>query len=105
MHTGDLARRDADGCYFIVGRLKRFLKIFGLRIGLDEVENMIKQEYKTDCYCKGNDEKLVVLVTNRSIIDILPSFIEEKTNLFHQNIEVQLVDAILRNEAGKVINQ
>ncbi len=105
MHTGDLARRDADGCYFIVGRLKRFLKIFGLRIGLDEVENMIKQEYKTDCYCKGNDEKLVVLVTNQSVIDILPSYIEEKTHLFHQNIEVQLVDAILRNEAGKVINQ
>lgn len=105
MHTGDLARRDADGCYFIVGRLKRFLKIFGLRIGLDEVENMIKQEYKTDCYCKGNDEKLVILVTDKSIIDCLPAFIEEKTHLFHQNIEVQLVDAILRNEAGKVINQ
>ena len=33
MHTGDLARRDADGCYFIIGRLKRFLKIYGLRIG------------------------------------------------------------------------
>ncbi len=105
MHTGDLAHRDADGCYFIVGRMKRFLKIFGLRIGLDEVENLIKSELKIDCYCKGNDEKLIVLVTDSSIIDKLPTFIEEKTHLFHQKIEVQLVEAILRNEAGKVINQ
>ena len=105
MHTGDLAHRDADGCYFIVGRLKRFLKIFGLRIGLDEVENMIKSEYQIDCYCKGNDEKLIVLVTNPKMAEVLPAFIEEKTHLFHKNIEVQVVDAILRNEAGKVINQ
>jgi acyl-coenzyme A synthetase/AMP-(fatty) acid ligase len=105
MHTGDLAHRDADGCYFIVGRLKRFLKIFGLRIGLDEVENLIKSEYKIDCYCKGTDEKLVVLVTKPSVVDQLPAFIEEKTHLFHQNIDVQLVNTILRNEAGKVINQ
>ena len=105
MHTGDLARRDSDGCYFIIGRLKRFLKIFGLRIGLDEVERMIKEEYKTDCYCKGNDEKLIVLVIDPKLQDVLPAFIEEKTHLFHQRIEVQVVDQILRNEAGKVINQ
>ncbi len=105
MHTGDLARRDADGCYFIVGRLKRFLKIFGLRIGLDEVENLIKSEYGIDCYCKGNDEKLVVLVTRQDVVEKLPAFIEEKTHLFHKNIEIQLVEAILRNEAGKVVNQ
>lgn len=105
MHTGDLARRDADGCYFIVGRLKRFLKIFGLRIGLDEVENLIKSEYGIDCYCKGNDEKLIVLITKPELVDSLPGFIEEKTHLFHKNIEIQLVDAILRNEAGKVVNQ
>lgn len=105
MHTGDLARRDADGCYFIIGRLKRFLKIFGLRIGLDEVERMIKEEYKTDCYCKGTDEKLIVLVTEPNLQEKLPDFIEEKTHLFHKNVEVQVVEEILRNEAGKVINQ
>ena len=105
MHTGDLARRDADGCYFIIGRLKRFLKIYGLRIGLDEVEQMIKAEFHTDCYCKGNDEKLIVLVTDPNLSNVLPPFIEEKTHLFHQRIEVQVVEAILRNEAGKVINQ
>lgn len=105
MHTGDLARRDADGCYYIIGRLKRFLKIYGLRIGLDEVEQMIKAEYNTDCYCKGDDEKLVVLVTDPSLVSQIPFFIEEKIHLFHQNIEVQLVETILRNESGKVINQ
>lgn len=105
MHTGDLARRDSDGYYFILGRLKRFLKIYGLRIGLDEVEQIIKAEYKIDCYCKGNDEKLIVLVTDAKLYDVLPSFIEQKTHLFHQRIEVQVVDKILRNEAGKVINQ
>jgi len=105
MHTGDLVHRDADGCYFVIGRLKRFLKIFGLRIGLDEVETLIKSEFKTDCYCKGNDEKLVILVTDSSLVPLIPVFVEEKTHLFHQNIEVQVVEAILRNEAGKVINQ
>lgn len=105
IHTGDLARRDADGCYFIIGRLKRFLKLYGLRIGLDEVEQMIRTEFQTECYCKGSDEKLIVLVTDQSLSNVLPSFIEEKTHLFHQCIEVRVVDVILRNEAGKVVNQ
>ena len=105
MHTGDLARRDAEGYYFIIGRLKRFLKIYGLRIGLDEVERMVKDTFKTDCYCKGDDEKLVVLVTDPNLREELPRFIEDKTHLFHQRIEVQVVNEIRRNEAGKVIIQ
>lgn len=28
MHTGDIARRDVDGCYYIIGRMKRFLKFW-----------------------------------------------------------------------------
>lgn len=105
MHTGDLARRDADGCYYIIGRLKRFLKIFGLRIGLDEVENLIRSTYETDVFCSGTDEELIVKVTNSKIVEEIPAFIEDKTHLFHQRIKMVLVDKILRNEAGKVINQ
>ena len=105
MHTGDLARRDSDGCYFIIGRLKRFLKIFGLRIGLDEVERLIKSEFDTDCYCSGTDEMLSIRITNASVADKVATFVEEKTHLFHKNIEVLTVQSILRNEAGKVLNQ
>ena len=105
MHTGDLARRDADGYYFIIGRMKRFLKIFGLRIGLDEVENLIKSEFDTDCYCGGTDEVLNISITNPAVVDKVVAFVEEKTCLFHKNIAVIVVQSIQRNEAGKVINQ
>ena len=103
MHTGDLARRDADGCYYIVGRLKRFLKIFGLRIGLDEIENLVRSRFETDCLCSGTDERLTVNVTKKGIgVDII-DYIEEKTHLFRRCIEVVEVSSIARNEAGKVI--
>lgn len=105
MHTGDMARRDADGCYFITGRQKRFLKIFGLRIGLDEVENLIRSTFNTDCYCSGTDERLIVKIVDGKLKEEMPLFIEEKTHLFHKNIDVVVVEKILRNEAGKVINQ
>lgn len=103
MHTGDLARRDSDGCYYIVGRLKRFLKIYGLRIGLDEIEMMVKSAFQTDCVCSGTDEILIINVTNEKILNEVMLYISEKTHLFHQNIKVVPVDSIKRNEAGKVI--
>ena len=101
--TGDLARRDADGCYYIVGRLGRFLKIFGLRIGLDEVEGLVKAQFGVDCVSAGTDQMLVVTVARRGISDAVIDFIEQKTHLFRKNIEVKEVDAIKRNEAGKVV--
>jgi len=103
MHTGDIARRDEDGCYFIIGRMKRFLKIFGLRIGLDEVEYLVKSNFDTDCVCSGTDELLKVHITNSTIVDEVLNFVLEKTHLYHQNVKVIFVEEIKRNEAGKVI--
>lgn len=103
IRTGDLAHRDADGCYYIIGRRNRFVKLYGLRIGLDEVENMIRSEFDTDCYCSGDDGHLLIKLTDARVADRVPLFIEEKTHLFHQKVKVQVVDRILRNEVGKVI--
>ncbi len=39
--TGDGARRDADGCYWITGRVDDVLNVSGHRIGTAEVENAL----------------------------------------------------------------
>jgi len=39
--TGDLAYRDEAGRYYLCGRLNRFLKLFGKRVSLTEVENQL----------------------------------------------------------------
>ncbi|RGD54882.1 o-succinylbenzoate--CoA ligase [Bacteroides sp. AM07-18] len=103
LHTGDIVRRDSEGFYFIVGRMKRFLKIFGLRIGLDEVEYLVKSNFNTDCVCSGSDDFLEIRITNREIENAVQAFIMEKTKLFHKNIRVITVESIERNETGKVV--
>ena len=102
MHTGDIARRDSDGCYYIVGRMKRFLKIFGLRIGLDEIENLVKAEFNVDCVSTGYDELLRIYVTKEDIIKDVKAFICEKTHLYHNNVETLYIEEIPRTETGKV---
>ena len=38
LFTGDLARCDEAGRFYLTGRLNRFLKLFGKRVSLAEVE-------------------------------------------------------------------
>ncbi|MFA3790622.1 AMP-binding protein [Aliiglaciecola sp. SL4] len=61
--TGDLAYFDDDGDYFITGRKSRFLKLFGLRIDLDEVENSLA-ELNIAGLATGNDSHLVIAITS-----------------------------------------
>ena len=59
--TGDLARYHADDdVYEIVGRRSRFVKPFGLRIDLDEVESQLKPIAVGELAVAGDDERVVV---------------------------------------------
>lgn len=59
LRTGDLARQGPDGFYEIVGRRSRFLKLFGQRIDLGQVEALLA-DAGLDAVCTGDDEGLVV---------------------------------------------
>lgn len=65
LRTGDIATRDEDGYYYITGRMKRFVKLYGTRINLDEVELFLKNAFpgKTFLCLDGGDQYLVICHT------------------------------------------
>ena len=103
LHTGDLAYRDEDGFYFIAGRKKRFLKLFGNRISLDYVETLLKEKLR-ECVCVGDDSKLIIYTTDNGfdeneIID----FIVGRTKIVRTVFSVRHIDEIPRSESGKIL--
>ena len=44
LRTGDVGETDEDGYLYIVGRLKRFIKVSGHRISLDEIDEKIMSD-------------------------------------------------------------
>ena len=103
--TGDMAKRDAEGFYYIVGRKKRFLKIFGNRVNLDETERLIKDRFTgIDCACGGVDDKMKIYVAGFSgDFSGVRDFVAEITHLNFKAFEVVAVDAIPKNTSGKTL--
>ncbi|CAN5200092.1 hypothetical protein BH11PSE2_BH11PSE2_09790 [soil metagenome] len=62
LKTGDIAVRDASGLFRIVGRSARFVKPFGVRLNLDEVEEAVRAQAPS-ALVTGTDETLVVALT------------------------------------------
>jgi acyl-coenzyme A synthetase/AMP-(fatty) acid ligase len=101
--TGDIAIKDSDGFFYIVGRISRFLKLYGVRVGLDEVEQLIFQAFGVENICTGTDEKMKIYVTNQEMMAAIADFVIQKTGLYHQAFEVLFIPQIPRNDVGKVI--
>ena len=101
LHTGDVARMDADGFYYITGRMKRFVKIWGNRVNLDAIEQMVKG-VTSDCAAIGVDDKITVFVTNESFSQPVKTLLSEKTGLNPNAFEVRVIASIPKKNSGKI---
>ena len=79
----------------------RFLKLFGMRVGMDECEQIVQTECDIECACVGTDEKMIVYITNINKQDKVKDTLVQKTHIVATSFEVRIIDDIPKNEAGK----
>ncbi|MBF0308631.1 MAG: AMP-binding protein [Magnetococcales bacterium] len=100
--TGDLGRVDEEGDYFITGRTKRFIKLHGQRLNLDEVEKELL-DGGWDCACGGRDNLLAVALLPGQAVDRLPAELSRRFGLHHSVIRCIEVAVFPRSAAGKLL--
>ena len=104
LRTGDLARVDAEGFFYLTGRIKRFVKISGNRINLDEVEAMVARELGEFLACSGGDDDLVVFTTVSAKLDTtaIKQLIQQRYKLFQGHIRVLSLEELPLMSTGKI---
>lgn len=100
-HTGDLAEIDAEGYVTLTGRASRFVKIFGNRVSLQEVEELVKDAFPgAGCASAGADNDLHVFVTGIET-DEVEKFLVSKLHFNTTVMKVHAIDDIPVNANGK----
>lgn len=104
LQTGDMAQFDEDGYYYIVGRKKRFLKIYGNRVNLDEIDRMIKEKFENvEIASAGVDDHMYLFVTDKSVAEEVKKFAVYKTKLNPTAFKTIVINEIPKNDAGKTL--
>lgn len=104
LETGDLAKIDDDGFVYIVGRQKRFIKIFGNRINLDDIENFFAQ-ININAAAVGSDDHLVLRIEGtEGAQDLLAlkKSVSRFIKVHPSSIKISYIDALPRNASGKL---
>jgi acyl-coenzyme A synthetase/AMP-(fatty) acid ligase len=105
LYTGDIARKDEDGFFFITGRSQRFIKLFGTRISLDELEQILQNRFVgTKFLCLGEEDKnLIVAYLDDKISEgEIKQLLYDQVKLHPASIKVKKINHLPLSQNGKV---
>lgn len=99
--TGDIARRTPDGLFRITGRQSRFVKIFGNRLGLDDVERLVSEQGH-EAIATGIDDQLLVVTRDAAAAPAIAALIGDRLKLPAAYFEVRPVEQYPLLATGKI---
>src|SRR5256885_657044 len=116
--TGDGARRDEDGYYWIVGRIDDVLNVAGHRLGTSEIESALVSHVKVaEAAVVGRPDELkgqsvVAFVTVKTGVDASNELKAELRNHVGKHIgaiakpdEVRFAEALPKTRSGKIMRR
>ncbi len=100
--TGDLGKRDEDGYFYITGRKKRYVKVLGLRVSLDELEHIAKGQFPgVDVACTGDDRNIFVFHDTAERERDIHNALAAKTHLNRSVFRMRYLEHIPKLASGK----
>lgn len=101
LRTGDLATFDENGFFYIVGRRKRFVKLFGNRVSLDHVESHLSSLGITAA-CGLGDDALRVYVEGDVDAAVVHRAVASFVGVHESGVHLIQVEKLPRSESGKI---
>jgi long-chain acyl-CoA synthetase len=103
LRTGDLARVDGDGYFYITGRKKRFVKLAGNRVGLDEVEQKLQSSLHVPASVGGRDERMVIWLegNDENLAEAAKLLLADQYSMHHSMFRIRVVKELPLLQTGK----
>lgn len=103
LRTGDLARVDDDGYFYVTGRKRRFVKLAGNRVGLDEVEQTLQSALHVPASVGGRDERMVIWLeaAHDHLAEAAKLLLAEQYGIHHSMFRIRLVEELPLLQTGK----
>ena len=99
--TGDLGYRDSRGLFYITGRWSRFVKLYGWRVSLDEVEELLSHDATVAAV---NHQDRLVIYAERPGVRFADAVnqLAARLKLHPSGFEIREIESIPRLANGKV---
>jgi acyl-CoA synthetase (AMP-forming)/AMP-acid ligase II len=113
LHSGDIGYADADGCFFVVDRLKELIKYKGLQIAPAEIEAVLLAHpaiadaavVPMDNEEAGEVPKAFVVVRGDITPEQIMAYVAERVAPYKKVRAVEIIDQIPKSPSGKILRR
>jgi acyl-CoA synthetase (AMP-forming)/AMP-acid ligase II len=102
LETGDSAQIDEEGFIFFEGRMKRDAKVFGLRVNLDEVENLLRVYGPTAVVAGGENLQIYCEYGEAEDFARYRQDLAAKLRVHHSAFKFHRIEQIPTTSSGKI---